>query len=75
MMEDMKFFGTTDFKFNDSNLKALISSQSIKDKKLFDMDISNINWEEHFLKCIRGIRQNMFNEPSDNTAGLERHKK
>lgn len=74
-MEDMKFFGLRNFNFNDNNLKALISSQSSKDKKLFNIDISNINWEEHCLKCIHGIRQNMLNEPNDNTAGIKRHKK
>lgn len=74
-MGDMNFFGVKNFEFNDCNLKALISSQSSKDKQLFNMDISNINWEEYCLKIIRGIRQNMLNEPNDNIAGIKRHKK
>lgn len=74
-MDDMRYFGTTDFKFDDRNLKALISSQSDEDKQLFNFDITNIKWDEYFLKSIHGIRKYILKDSDDLTAGRRRHQK
>lgn len=73
MMKDMRYFAVTDFKFDDKQLKALISSQSDEDKKLFNMDITNIKWEEYFLKTIYGIKKYILKDSEDHTACRKRH--
>lgn len=75
MMNDMRYFATTDFKFDDRNLKALISSQSDEDKQLFNLDITNINWDKYFLKTIYGIKKYILKESDDPTVGQRRHQK
>ncbi|XP_027845565.2 fatty acyl-CoA reductase wat-like [Aphis gossypii] len=75
MMDDMRYFGTTDFKFDDRNLKALISSQSDEDKQLFNFDITNIKWDEYFLKSIYGIKKYILKDSDDLTVGRRRHQK
>lgn len=74
-MDDMRYFGTTDFKFDDRNLKALISSQSDEDKQLFNFDITNIKWDEYFLKSIYGIKKYILKDSDDLTVGRRRHQK
>lgn len=74
-MNDMQYFGKGDFKFDDKQLKALISSQSDVDKKLFNMDVSNIKWEKYFLESIYGIKRYILKDSEDLTAGRKRFKK
>lgn len=75
MMREIKYFGTTRFVFDDSNLKALMSSQSSKDKKLFNMDMSKIRWDDYFLACILGIKKNVLKDSDDIKPALQRYKK
>lgn len=75
MMREFKYFTHSKFTFDDKNVKLLILSQSSRDKKLFNIDLSDINWVDYHLDCIRGIRRYMLNDPDDTTAGLKRHQK
>ncbi|XP_022169980.1 fatty acyl-CoA reductase wat-like [Myzus persicae] len=75
MMKDMRYFGVIDFKFDDRQLQALISSQSDKDKKLFNMDITNIKWEKYFLNTILGIKKYILKDSEDRAVGQKRHQK
>lgn len=75
MMREMSYFGLTNFMFNDRNVKNLISLQSSRDKKLFNIDLSNIQWNKHFLECIRGIKKHILKESDDLSAGQRRHQK
>jgi len=72
-MRDMSYFSCTEFKFDDKQLKALMSSQSDEDKKLFSMDVSNINWEEYFFKSILGIKKYILKDSEDPKVGQKRH--
>ncbi|XP_050541784.1 fatty acyl-CoA reductase wat-like [Daktulosphaira vitifoliae] len=58
-------FACKSFKFDDTNLKNLISCQNDYDKQLFDMDLSNINWHDYFLNCIYGARSYVLNYSDD----------
>ncbi|XP_025194175.1 fatty acyl-CoA reductase wat-like [Melanaphis sacchari] len=75
MMNEMRYFGTVDFKFDDSHFKALISSQSDKDKQLFYLDMTNMNWNRYFLSSIYGIKKYILKDSEDLTIGQKRHKK
>lgn len=75
MMREIKYFATTRFKFDDSNLQALMLSQSNEDKKLFNMDLSKIQWDDYFLACIKGIKKNVLKDSDDIKPAQERYKK
>lgn len=75
MTRDMKYFAVSEFKFDDRNLKALINSQSNRDKKLFAFDLSSLKWEKYFLKSLYGVRKYVFKDPDDTTEGQKRYKK
>lgn len=72
-MKDMRYFGDVDLKFDDRQLKALISSQSDEDKKLFNMDLSNMEWDKYFLKVILGIKKYILKDSEDRTFGQRRY--
>ncbi|KAL5239952.1 hypothetical protein ACI65C_007362 [Semiaphis heraclei] len=73
MMKDMRCFGIINFKFDDRQLKALISSQSDVDKKLFNMDISNLKWEKYFYNTILGIKKYILKDSDDPKLSQKRH--
>lgn len=75
MMREFNFFGVTNFTFDNKNVKSLILSQSNRDKKLFNMDLSDINWADYHLECIYGIRRYMLNEHDNSSAGQKRYQK
>jgi len=75
MMNDMKWFGIVDFKFDDRKLQALISSQSDVDKKLFNMDLSNIKWEKYFLDTTYGIKKYILKDSDDLKIGQKRYRR
>lgn len=74
-MREQSYFCRRNFRFNDSNVKKLISLQSSKDKQLFNIDISNLQWKQHFLQCTRGARKYILNDSDDLSAGQKRHQK
>jgi len=75
MIKEFKYFSTSKFTFDDKNVKSLILSQSSRDRKLFNMDLSDINWADCHLECIIGIKRYMLNEPENSTEGQKRHQK
>lgn len=42
IQREMKIFGVTKFDFVDDNVKTLVSSQSLEDRTLFNMDLSDM---------------------------------
>lgn len=75
MLREMKFFSVVHFNFDNNNVKEILSLQSLKDNKLFNIDLSDFCIEDHFKKSIIGIKEHIFKEPDDTTAGQKRHKK
>lgn len=73
MMRDMKIFGTNNYVFDDQNVKTLISLQSKQDKKLFNMDLSDIVWKDYFFNCLEGIKKYILNDPENDLEGHKRH--
>ncbi|XP_060838330.1 fatty acyl-CoA reductase wat-like [Rhopalosiphum padi] len=75
MMNEMIYFSTTDFNFDDRHLKALISSQSDQDKQLFNLDITNMRWDKYFLNSSYGIKKYILKDSEDPTVGQKRYQK
>lgn len=70
----MKYFGVTPINFVSENVKALLSSQSTKDKTLFNMDLSDMNFDVYALNNINGTIRYIFNEQEKSTAREKRHR-
>lgn len=73
-MRDMKFYGINEFKFDDTRLKELIALQNSLDKKLFNMDVSHIEWGSYFLGTVKGFIRHILKD-SDDHIGRQKYKK
>lgn len=52
----------TEWKFHNNNTRELIKSQSPADRKLYDIDLSPLDWAEYFVDLIKGIRRYLSRE-------------
>ncbi|VVC29128.1 Hypothetical protein CINCED_3A024702 [Cinara cedri] len=75
MMNEMEFFAFNEFRFDDTRLQELIASQSDTDKNLFNIEISNIVWEDYFLKSIIGFKRYILKENGCSPKAVQRYKK
>lgn len=65
----------TEWKFNNNNTKELIKSQSIIDRKLYNIDLSTLEWEVYFITLIGGVRRYLSKEqPKTITAARRKDK-
>ncbi|VVC35256.1 Hypothetical protein CINCED_3A012559 [Cinara cedri] len=75
MMKDIDFFVFRHFHFDDTRLQELIASQSDMDKSLFNMEISNIVWQDYFLKSIKGFKRHILKENEYRLEANQRYNK
>ncbi|VVC27561.1 Fatty acyl-CoA reductase, C-terminal [Cinara cedri] len=75
MMKDLEFFASRHFHFDDTRLQELIASQSDMDKRLFNMEISNIVWKDYFLKSIKGFKRHILKENEYSPEAKQRYNK
>lgn len=52
----------TEWKFHNSNTKALIETQSLADKKVYNIDLQTLEWEVYFVNLINGVRRYLSKE-------------
>lgn len=52
----------TEWKFHNSNTKELIKSQSLTDKKLYNIDLTTLEWEVYFINLVTGVRRYLSKE-------------
>lgn len=52
----------TEWKFHNNNTKALIKTQSIMDKKLYNIDLATLEWEVYFINLVNGVRRYLSKE-------------
>lgn len=52
----------TEWKFHNNNTKALIKTQSISDKKLYNIDLATLEWEVYFINLVNGVRRYLSKE-------------
>lgn len=65
----------TEWKFHNNNTKALIKTQSVADKKLYNIDLATLEWEVYFINLINGVRRYLSKEnPSTMEAARRKDK-
>lgn len=62
----LSFFTNKDWEYENGNIMALWEKMSSQDKKLFNFDMSTINWNEYFKHYIKGIRVYLFKDELNN---------
>ncbi|KAJ8706214.1 hypothetical protein PYW08_010840 [Mythimna loreyi] len=71
--EVIGYFATREWKFDNRNTQQLFLEMSAADQKLFDFDMSRVNWNDYFYNYIRGIRVYLLKDPVDTVpAGLRK---
>jgi len=61
-VEMMSKFSTKAWKFNDSNIRSLLSSLSHEDRELFCFDVTRLQWRDYLAEYIAGIRLFLLRE-------------
>ncbi|KAI1292275.1 Fatty acyl-CoA reductase 1 [Halotydeus destructor] len=68
MTEISAYYFRDSHKFSVINLKRLADSLSDEDKIMFNCDLSQISWPEHFADCYMRFRRNVLKETDDNVS-------
>lgn len=61
-LRTLEKFIFTEFKFHNNNTKALIKTQSLADKKVYNIDLATLEWEVYFVNLIQGVRRYLSKE-------------
>ncbi|CAD1470270.1 unnamed protein product [Heterotrigona itama] len=67
-LDRLKTFIFTEWKFHNSRTLELHDSLSEVDKKLFNLDIKPLIWQNYFIDLVQGVRQYLHNESPKSLA-------
>ena len=65
MIETLHFFTTRGWNFNSQNLLNLWNQLDGEDKKVFNFDIRQVNWDDYLFDYIMGIKVYLLKESID----------
>jgi fatty acyl-CoA reductase len=72
----ISYFCTREWKFTNKNVQRLWEKLNEDDRKLFDFDISVLDWDEYFYNYVRGVRMYLLkDDPSTLPQSLTRFKR
>ncbi|XP_076655259.1 fatty acyl-CoA reductase wat-like isoform X2 [Halictus rubicundus] len=75
-MNAMEYFNLREWNFRNENVQKLWSKLNSADRKLFNFNVENLDWENYFQYHWRGLRVYLLNDPLDNVEqALVRYKK
>lgn len=63
----------TEWRFHNTNTRAVIKQQSVMDKKLYNIDLATLEWEVYFINLVNGVRRYLSKE-SPKTMDAARRK-
>jgi len=66
MIETLHFFTTRGWNFNSQNLLNLWNQLDEEDKKIFNFDVRQINWDDYLFDYIMGVKVYLLKESIDN---------
>lgn len=75
IQSEMKVFGVTKFDFVNDNVKALVSSQSLEDRTLLNMDLSDTRFDEYIANSVTRVKRYVLNESDGPTASEKQYRK
>lgn len=64
MVESINHFTTHQWNFSDDNTRNLLTQMSQEDRKRFQIDVTEINWEKYMENYVLGVREFMFKQDS-----------
>ncbi|XP_063545690.1 putative fatty acyl-CoA reductase CG5065 isoform X2 [Cydia strobilella] len=73
MTDALEFFATREFNFESERVRALHHRLSPEDKKVYNLDVMNINWEDHYADFVKGTRKYLLNEKEQDLEKARRH--
>lgn len=62
----LEYFATRQWKFPSDNLVALNKSLNETDRKVFDFDVTKIDWNVYTHNMYLGMRRHLLKEDDDN---------
>lgn len=76
MVAMLEFFTTNEWEFDGDNVTRLKERLNPTDRRIFDFDMTKVNWKEYSDSYILGIRRYVLKEKDDTIlAAQERIKK
>lgn len=75
IQREMKVFGVTEFDFVNDNAKALVSSQSLEGRTLFNTHLSDMRFDEYVANRATGVKRYVLDGSDDPTAGEKQYRK
>lgn len=70
------YFSLKSWTFRDKNTRSLIKNMSKLDQYLFQMDMTNLSWDQYFKKHVIGVRLYIIKDPIESLPeGVKRCKK
>lgn len=61
----LEYFTTRQWAFSDDNVQALCTALSPEDRRTFDFNVKNIDWDAYIESYVLGIRRFLFKESPD----------
>ncbi|XP_063372365.1 putative fatty acyl-CoA reductase CG5065 [Cydia splendana] len=61
----LEYFTTRQWAFADDNVQALCTALSPEDRRIFDFNVRNIDWDAYIESYVLGIRRFLFKESPD----------
>lgn len=58
----LEYFTTRQWAFADGNVQALCGALSPDDRRVFDFNVRNIDWDAYIESYVLGIRRFLFKE-------------
>ncbi|CAH2101882.1 unnamed protein product [Euphydryas editha] len=61
----ISYFALREWKFRNDNIQSLFKELCDVDKRIFNFDISSLEWEEYYKSYVRGLRIHLLTDPLD----------
>ena len=58
----LQFFTTSEWKFSNDNVQRLLGELSPNDRKVFDFEIKDLNWDTYLNTYVLGTRKFILKE-------------
>lgn len=71
----ISYFSLQSWLFRDSNTRSLVQKLSKLDQSLFNFDIAQLDWNDYFIKHVRGIRLYILKDPIESLPKAIKHTK
>lgn len=61
-VECLEYFTTHQWRWQDDNVRNLLTYMSAKDRENFKFDVSEIHWDKYLEKYVLGFREYLFKQ-------------